>query len=302
MGRLIWSVDRRTLSVLVIAALAVLAIGLVAATLTSTVDPGADGEPSETPVGNETGEEEFGGAPDMPAFLRRLVAALGAVVATVTVGYVLVNPRKGSAMVAALVLAIALVFIALQFPNGLQEAAQEPIELLPGEGNETSGGQNDAQNDSSGPSPVLLAAVLGGLLIAMVLVLRRVKDEEDDEKEETGGTGSTEDDAVALGEIAGRAADRIEDGPESADEDAQNEVYRAWREMTRQLDIENAETTTPREFQQRAADAGMASEDVRELTGLFEEVRYGGESATEDREQRAVGVLRRIESTYGEET
>jgi hypothetical protein len=45
----------------------------------------------------------------------------------------------------------------------------------------------------------------------------------------------------------------------------------------------------------------MAPDDVRELTRLFERVRYGGESATAAREERAVQVLRRIESTYGEE-
>jgi len=103
----------------------------------------------------------------------------------------------------------------------------------------------------------------------------------------------------ALGAIAGRAADRIEDGDiEGAD--AENEIYRAWQEMTTQLDIENAEATTPREFRDRAVNTGLPPDDVRELTDLFELVRYGGEDATADREQRAVRVLRRIESAGGE--
>jgi hypothetical protein len=64
--------------------------------------------------------------------------------------------------------------------------------------------------------------------------------------------------------------------------------------MTAQLDIESGEATTPRELERRAVTAGMAPDDVRELTALFETVRYGGESATEDREQRAMAVLRRL--------
>jgi hypothetical protein len=71
--------------------------------------------------------------------------------------------------------------------------------------------------------------------------------------------------------------------------------------MTAQLDVEGPESTTPREFQAAAVEAGMGPEDVRELTHLFEDVRYGGYSPTADREQRALAVLRRIEEKYGDE-
>jgi hypothetical protein len=40
--------------------------------------------------------------------------------------------------------------------------------------------------------------------------------------------------------------------------------------------------------------------DVAELTRLFETIRYGGATPTEERERRAVEALRRIESTYAE--
>lgn len=98
-----------------------------------------------------------------------------------------------------------------------------------------------------------------------------------------------------LGETAGAAADRIADRG-----DADNEVYRAWREMTEYIDVDRPATSTPREFAAAATAAGMDADDVTELTDLFEEVRYGGFPPTEEAEQRAVDALRRIEDSYAE--
>jgi len=81
----------------------------------------------------------------------------------------------------------------------------------------------------------------------------------------------------------------------------ENEVYRAWREMTGHLDVENPESSTPAEFAAAAESVGMDDAHVAELTDLFREVRYGGAAATDDREQRAIDALRAIESTYGGE-
>jgi hypothetical protein len=80
-----------------------------------------------------------------------------------------------------------------------------------------------------------------------------------------------------------------------------NEIYRAWLEMTRHLAVDRPRSSTPTEFAEAAVDAGMAREDVRELTDLFELVRYGGEAPTPDRVDRARDALRRIERTYGGE-
>ena len=57
------------------------------------------------------------------------------------------------------------------------------------------------------------------------------------------------------------------------------------------VNLRNAPETT-------AVEAGMAREDVDRLTSLFEEVRYGGESPTEEREEQALEALRRIEDEY----
>jgi hypothetical protein len=45
----------------------------------------------------------------------------------------------------------------------------------------------------------------------------------------------------------------------------------------------------------------MQPDDVRELTDLFEEVRYGDREVTAERERRATDALRRIEESYAEE-
>ncbi|QLH78081.1 DUF4129 domain-containing protein [Halosimplex rubrum] len=97
-----------------------------------------------------------------------------------------------------------------------------------------------------------------------------------------------------LAAAAGRAADRLEE--HNADVD--NEVYRAWWEMTSMLDVPNPDSATPGEFADAAVAAGMGEDDVAELTRLFEEVRYGQRDAV-SREKVALSVFRSIEHAYG---
>ena len=284
--------DRRTLVVLTLGVVSVLAIGLVAGTLTSTFDPGDETaqSPEQPDEGGDNdpgyGVIDGGSLPDWVDLVLGVVAAAG------VLGFVLTYPRTGVALVG--VIGLLLVAAVLAPPLEFQGELPEENESALVEYNET---QSEEQGDSSpsGTFLLVLAGFVGALLLSLGLVLRWPRG---------GGETDTpnepeELDTAALGEIAGRAADRIE---ESSPGDGENEVYRAWREMTARLDIENAETTTPREFQQASVDAGMSPDDVRELTRLFERVRYGGESATTGREERAVQVLRRIESTYGEES
>jgi hypothetical protein len=111
--------------------------------------------------------------------------------------------------------------------------------------------------------------------------------------DETDAADGEDDETLdAIGEVAGEAADRIE-----TDADATNEVYRAWREMVRHLDVANPDATTPEQFASAAVEAGMRREHVEALTRLFEDVRYGGRDAT-DREAAALDALREIEAAY----
>ncbi|MDS0293713.1 DUF4129 domain-containing protein [Halogeometricum luteum] len=161
--------------------------------------------------------------------------------------------------------------------------------------------EGGGQLGGSGEGAVSAPTAVFGILLALALVgavALLVLSTGDDEAAGRETVAAEEDPDVDVGEIgraAGAAADRIEE-----DADVGNEVYRAWTEMTALLDIPNPRTSTPGEFASAAVEAGMARGDVDELTRLFEEVRYGGESATEAREERAVTALRRIESAYAD--
>lgn len=163
-----------------------------------------------------------------------------------------------------------------------------------GDANETVGQVTDTATD---PMVILLVlAVVGVLMVSLVLL----RDDVSPDDAVMDGTTADDDEAdlEALAVAAGDAADRLEnaqvDGP-SVD----NEIYRAWVEMTAHLEVDDPETSTPGEFAQTAIDAGMDPTDVSSLTELFESVRYGDREPTADREARAVEVLRRIETDYG---
>ena len=303
--------DRRSLIVLALAALAVAAIGLSAATLTSTVSP-SDGQGAETD--NETADADaMPSGPSMspetepgsgaPPLFQRLMMVLGGLMLLGALGYAVLNPSRATTLAVILLgflLVVSLLIVVAgpteTSPGEPPEQSQQQEQQNTSGGNPGSGGDSDVLYDI--PVVWWFLGSFAVLILGVILVLRRygLRSDEDSNGEPSESTEET----TALGAIAGQAADRIEDR-ENSGPNADNEVYRAWEEMTAQLDIESGETTTPREFEQQATAAGMAPDDVRELTDLFEMVRYGGETATEDREQRAVSVLRRIESTYGGE-
>lgn len=154
-----------------------------------------------------------------------------------------------------------------------------------------------AETATSQPSVLLAVVLVVLLLVAVILLYVASADDLVDAQldEEPPDADDEETDIAALGRVAGEAADRIE-----GDEEFGNEVYRAWTEMTEHLAVEHPESSTPAEFATAAVDAGMAPDDVRELTDLFEEVRYGDRAVTEERERRAADALRRIEESYAE--
>lgn len=303
----------------VLALVAVVAIALAAATLNDTVVPdesGGTGTGSSGDVGagertgesvvesNSSGRGSLGTAGPrlrlcVEVLTRTWVQALivgGALVA----GYVVtrrLNVIATFAFGGAFGLPLLLVYLALTNCGG--EPSSSAFSLFPGGANNSSmpaggvGGFEQGASVTTSPVAWLLVVVLGGALVVSVALLLRAGEDEDriDPPDEPDPTADPE--VAAVGRAAGRAADRIE-----AAADLDNEVYRAWDEMTTHLDVDNPDASTPAEFAAAAAEAGMAREDVDELTRLFEEVRYGGVAATPDREARAVSALRRIESTY----
>ncbi|HKL29192.1 MAG TPA: DUF4129 domain-containing protein [Natrialbaceae archaeon] len=171
-----------------------------------------------------------------------------------------------------------------------------------GGGGGSGGGLSGAVSAVSEPqvSPVLL--VFGGIFVAILvaaLVMSADQSSEDLEEqliEEDSDESDDRPDLGAIGRVAGRAADRIDQAGSF-----ENEVYRAWAEMTTELEVDRPRSSTPGEFASVAVEAGMTPDDVDRLTELFEEVRYGGRAPTADREQTAVETLRRIEAQYSDE-
>jgi hypothetical protein len=152
-------------------------------------------------------------------------------------------------------------------------------------------GGSDAAVPAADP-PTVLAVVFVLALVGAGLVLVRATGD-DEFTPEPAPAPETAPSAEAVGRVAGAAADRIARGAV-----ADNEVYRAWREMTDHLDVSNPQSSTPTEFADAAIAAGLAPEDVTALTDLFEAVRYGDAEVTEEREERAVEALRNIETGY----
>ncbi len=81
---------------------------------------------------------------------------------------------------------------------------------------------------------------------------------------------------------------------ELPDADA-NEVYRAWSDLAERVADRTTRNATPREIAGVAVDAGMDSDAVDRLTGLFETVRYGSQEPTPETERQAADFRRALE-------
>lgn len=170
-----------------------------------------------------------------------------------------------------------------------------------------SGGGGTASGGAGGsavpdPSlPILALAALAAVVALVVVAYYLTGDDtgegepERSEADEEEDPAVDADDVAEVGRLAGEAADRIE----SAD-DFENQVFRAWLEMTRPLNLDHPRSSTPAEFAAAARGAGMSGEHVDRLTELFDQVRYGGREATAEREREAVSLLRSIESEYAD--
>ncbi|WP_134669404.1 DUF4129 domain-containing protein [Halorussus marinus] len=305
--------DSDTVRPVVLALLCVLAIGVAAATLNSAVrtdagggfgvgSPASDagspgGADPEFSLGN--GSAGAGLGFDFPCYPVLVEPwAVGLIVAAFALGGYLAYRRLGGIGVVAYALpvGIPLVLAHALLTACLSPSTSESESLLPGGAGNISlpGGGSGVPGSGSGttltdPSVLLLVGL--GLALAGAVALLVVSSSGDDaDPDESVAGPETREDVAAVGRAAGAAADRIEDAT-----DVDNEVYRAWREMTSHLDVANPDSSTPAEFAAAAVEAGIDREDVEELTALFEEVRYGGESPTDDRERRALDALRSVE-------
>jgi hypothetical protein len=157
-------------------------------------------------------------------------------------------------------------------------------------------GLTDSTTNPTVPEVLVLAI---GVILAITVVTWWMTGDRDlpgsSETKTPEETPAPETDVAAVGRAAGRAADRLETGDEF-----ENDVYRAWAEMTAELEVDHPRSSTPAEFATAATEAGMDPDDVARVTELFEEVRYGGFDPTPAREREAIETLRRIETEYAD--
>jgi hypothetical protein len=325
-------VNRETVGALVLALVAVVALGTVSATLTDVVEPdpstggGDDGSatsPGTVPdadPGVETGEGglDAGRESPVPSGPRGgttlpcySVGEHPPVLAAVLLGgvglFAGVKRRYDTVAAVGVSSMVGLVGVLAAFVLSCPTRGRSERDSTGAGINESASGESAAGNVAQivTETPVWLVVLVAVLAVGVAVVAAstrgrigavvgavRASPGDDDEE------GTTDEETVAaVGRVAGRAADRIETGV-----DVENEVYRAWRSMTDHLDVDRPDSATPAEFAAAATDAGFDPADVNELTELFETVRYGGEAATAERERRAVAALRRIESEAAAET
>lgn len=283
-----------------LAFLAVLALGGVAATLDATGASGTGtGSGDEGGVGSGPTFSLGGGyepidatVPSLPEWLGPLLAGLLLVV-TVYGTYELYREhglRRIAGAVAVSLVAAAGLYLLLRLlrpgESGVGPGVREGEPSLPGGG--SGGAATDAATRAVDPPTALLVALGLVLLGAVAVIVRATGDQR------TTLATSTPSETPETAERAAVAA-AIETG-----DDLDNAVYRAWREMVADLPVSNPEASTPADFADAAVEAGMDAEDVAEVTGLFEAVRYGDRPVTEARAERATDALRRLERTDAE--
>ncbi|WP_254821051.1 DUF4129 domain-containing protein [Haloglomus halophilum] len=291
-----------------LALLAVLALGGVAATLDTAAGDGAgagagagdgtgvDSEPRFSLGGGlEQLDPPEGFLPNWARTLLSVVVLLVGIYGT----YELYREYGARQLVTAATVGVVVALVLYGLLSLLR-----PSELGAGSGPKSGepsfpagggGSAADTVSQAVDPPTALLAALGLVLLGAVAVIVRASGDQRVDLRTPDTPEPPSESDVAAVADAAGRAADRLD-----AADDLENAVYRSWHEMTAHLDVERPDASTPAEFADAAVDAGMDRDDVAELTRLFEAVRYGDAPATAERAERATAALRRIERTYGD--
>ncbi|MFT4889571.1 MAG: hypothetical protein ACI9YT_000481 [Halobacteriales archaeon] len=315
--------DRKAAWILAAALLTIAAITLSAATLDSTTGSSGvglggsgDGSESEDPdrdpseIGSGSDSSGIGQGPGFPLefqlpCFRLLVEPLVIVgfLATLFAIGAVATWRTNLGVGAAIVILVLFVTLPIYIFLTACVTLEADRELLPfggGVGGEGEGGGlsfpavTDSVTNPAVPEVLVLAV---GVILVVTLVTWWLTGDRDlpgsSETKTPEPTPSPEADVEAVGRAAGRAADRLETGDEF-----ENDVYRAWAEMTTELEVEHPRSSTPSEFAMAAVEAGMNRNDVDRLTNLFEAVRYGGFDPTSAREREAIETLRRIEDQY----
>lgn len=285
----------RFIRLLLVGVVIILIIAIVAATLTEVTVTGTPGEAGpEGPAGFNMSEQIHSIEDSMLVirFQSEILFFLLIVVIAATLIHSWFNPVRVSGLFLLVFAAIALLLLILQTVSSTFPELDLPG-LSPPNGTGPGAGQGPGAIDRiSTLNPPETAALIGVIVLGFVFIGVVLSIYPESTFTMTADEPPDDDQAITqIGKAAGRAADRIE-----ADADVDNEVYRAWQEMTQYLDVSRPATSTPGEFARAAIAAGCDEAAVEQLTDVFEEVRYGGADPTADRERRAIDALRHIEA------
>jgi len=231
---------------------------------------------------------------DIFLFIVRVAYFLALALLPIVIIWLIVSPEARKALLKQLLRLLPIFIILYLVINRLRGVLSTAVEpTFQGLGAPSEGLSGSSPTDTFAASPsqwLVLVASLGAALFLTVLVAgiawsvwRRRRPRHPLER---------------LAQEAQNALDALWAGG-----DLKNVVIRCYLEMSRvvseQRGIRRDEDMTPREFESYLEEKGLPGEPVRQLTRLFEEVRYGTMIPGENEKRQAVASLTAIVEVCG---
>jgi hypothetical protein len=225
---------------------------------------------------------------DSLLMIFRAIMALSLALLPVLIVYLLVSPTARKRVLQQVIVYGTFVLAFYLLARRIQPSARDQgIDLAGGVPGLPEGDAPPFPEFTAAPPPwlglvlsLVIALIIAGVVVGLVLfVVRRRRPPE-----------------TALQELARSAQDALDALHGGAD--VKNTVIRCYLEMSQVVrerrGLQRHADMTPHEFQAELEKAGLPDEPVRQLTRLFEDVRYGDRPASEREGQQAVACLRAI--------
>lgn len=317
---------------LVIPLLAIIAISLAAATLTSPTAVGGIGtgdennpseglqSPANQPGGpgfsialDDESSDNFGSISPLISlpcleFLTHDQFIMGAIITLVIIAYILYRIAGLLVPIGLYVVSAAPVILVYRILTScvpVEQTSSSLFSFTDGEvANSTSislplpglGGADTAAGTVE-PTSVFLFVLLGiGLLIAIILLYESTGDDLSSDPTPRSTTGIPWQISTKSVESTGTLPHQVNSVA------ADNKIYQAWKKMTEEVDISRPKTSAPREYAEKAIEEGKHPGAVERLTDLFEEIRYGTRQPTPETETQAEEALEEITRETNEDS
>ena len=228
------------------------------------------------------------GGGDILLAIFRAFLALSLVLLPVLIVYLIISPKARKRVLQQLVLSSFLVLLFYLLTRQIHPTARDqPVELAGGAPALPEGSAVPMPEFVAAPPPwlgivisLLIALIIVGVLVGLALLVARRRRSSD----------------TAFQQLARSAQDTLDALQGGAD--LKNAVIRCYLEMSRVVrerrGLQRQADMTPHEFQNELEKAGLPGEPVRQLTRLFEDVRYGDKAPGEREGQQAVVCLQAI--------